>query len=38
MPMLRWEHGSEDRLNKAAIELFDEQGFENTSVIGLPID
>jgi hypothetical protein len=36
--MLRWEHGSEDRLNKAAIELFDEQGFENTSVIGLPID
>ena len=31
--MPRWEHGSEDRLKKAAIELFDEQGFENTSVI-----
>jgi AcrR family transcriptional regulator len=30
---LRWEHGSEERLKKAAIELFDEQGFENTSVI-----
>ena len=30
--MPRWEHGSEDRLKKAAIELFDEQGFENTSV------
>jgi AcrR family transcriptional regulator len=29
----RWEHGSEDRLKKAAIKLFDEQGFENTSVI-----
>ena len=31
--MPRWEHGSEDRLKKAAIELFDEQGFEKTSVI-----
>ena len=25
--MPRWEQGSEDRLKKAAIELFDEQGF-----------
>jgi AcrR family transcriptional regulator len=33
MAMPRWEHGSEDRLKKAAMELFDEQGFENTSVI-----
>jgi AcrR family transcriptional regulator len=31
--MPRWEHGSEDRLKKAAIKLFEEQGFENTSVI-----
>ena len=31
--MPRWEHGSEDRLQKAAIELFKERGFENTSVI-----
>jgi AcrR family transcriptional regulator len=31
--MPRWEHGSEDRLKKAALELFDEQGFEHTSVI-----
>jgi AcrR family transcriptional regulator len=31
--MPRWEHGSEDRLKKAAMELFEEQGFENTSVI-----
>jgi hypothetical protein len=31
--MPRWEHGSEERLKKAAIELFEEQGFENTSVI-----
>ena len=31
--MPRWEHGSEDRLKKAAIELFEEQGFEKTSVI-----
>src|ERR1700722_14684873 len=33
MLMPRWEHGSEERLKKAAIELFEEQGFENTSVI-----
>jgi AcrR family transcriptional regulator len=33
MSMPRWEHGSEERLKKAAIELFEEQGFENTSVI-----
>jgi AcrR family transcriptional regulator len=31
--MPRWEYGSEDRLRNAAIELFDEQGFEKTSVI-----
>jgi AcrR family transcriptional regulator len=31
--MPRWEHGSEERLKKAAIELFEEQGFEKTSVI-----
>jgi AcrR family transcriptional regulator len=31
--MPRWKHGSEDRLKRAAMELFDEQGFENTSVI-----
>src|SRR5271169_781655 len=31
--MPRWEYGSEERLKKAAIELFDEQGFEKTSVI-----
>ena len=31
--MPRWEHGSEDRLKKAAMELFHEQGFENTSVV-----
>lgn len=31
--MPRWEHGSEDRLKTAAIELFDEQGFEGTSVV-----
>ncbi len=31
--MPRWEHGSEDRLKSAALELFDERGFENTSVI-----
>ena len=31
--MPRWEHGSEDRLKTAALELFDEQGFEKTSVI-----
>jgi AcrR family transcriptional regulator len=31
--MPRWEHGSEDRLKQAAIELFEEQGFERTSVV-----
>jgi len=31
--MPRWEHGSEDRLKQAALELFEEQGFEKTSVI-----
>jgi AcrR family transcriptional regulator len=31
--MPRWEQGSEERLKKAAIELFEKQGFENTSVI-----
>jgi AcrR family transcriptional regulator len=31
--MPRWEHGSEERLKKAALELFEEQGFENTSVV-----
>jgi AcrR family transcriptional regulator len=28
----RWEHGSEERLQEAALELFEEQGFESTSV------
>jgi AcrR family transcriptional regulator len=31
--MPRWEHGSEDRLKKAAMELFDEQGFANTTAV-----
>src|SRR5580704_1123602 len=31
--MPRWEHGSEERLKAAAIALFEEQGFEKTSVI-----
>ena len=31
--MPRWEHGSEERLKKAALELFEEQGFESTSVV-----
>ncbi|GAB7070996.1 TetR family transcriptional regulator [Mycobacterium hodleri] len=31
--MPRWEHGSEGRLKQAAMELFDEQGFENTSAV-----
>lgn len=30
--MPRWEHGSEERMQKAAMDLFSEQGFENTSV------
>ena len=31
--MPRWEHGSEDRLQIASIELFASRGFENTSVV-----
>lgn len=31
--MPRWEHGSEARLKTAALELFEAQGFEKTSVI-----
>ena len=33
--MPRWEQGSADRLTKAALELFEEQGFENTSVVDI---
>jgi len=29
----RWEHGSKERLKQAATELFDEQGFGNTSAV-----
>jgi AcrR family transcriptional regulator len=31
--MPRWEHGSEERLKQAAMALFDEQGFQNTSAV-----
>jgi AcrR family transcriptional regulator len=31
--MPRWEQGSADRLTRAALELFEEQGFESTSVV-----
>jgi AcrR family transcriptional regulator len=31
--MPRWEHGSEERLKQAAMELFEEQGFEDTSAV-----
>ncbi|AXX31016.1 TetR family transcriptional regulator [Actinosynnema pretiosum subsp. pretiosum] len=31
--MPRWEHGSGDRLKQAAMELFEEQGFEGTSAV-----
>lgn len=31
--MPRWEHGSDERLKQAALELFEEQGFENTSAV-----
>lgn len=31
--MPRWEYGSEERLKQAAMELFDEQGFQNTSAV-----
>jgi AcrR family transcriptional regulator len=31
--MPRWEQGSEERMKQAAMELFDEQGFEATSAV-----
>jgi AcrR family transcriptional regulator len=31
--MPRWEHGSAERLKRAALELFEEQGFEETSAV-----
>jgi AcrR family transcriptional regulator len=31
--MPRWEHGSAERLRQAAMELFGEQGFEETSAV-----
>lgn len=31
--MPRWEHGTEERLKQAAMELFEEQGFPNTSAV-----
>jgi AcrR family transcriptional regulator len=31
--MPRWEHGSEERLKQAAMELFEEQGFEGTTAV-----
>ena len=31
--MPRWEHGSEERMKQAAMELFEEQGFEDTSAV-----
>ncbi|MBW0105575.1 TetR family transcriptional regulator [Pseudonocardia sp. KRD291] len=31
--MPRWEQGSADRLTRAALELFEEQGFDSTSVV-----
>jgi AcrR family transcriptional regulator len=31
--MPRWEHGSKERLKQAAMELFDEQGYPNTSAV-----
>ncbi|QJY48048.1 TetR family transcriptional regulator [Pseudonocardia broussonetiae] len=31
--MPRWEEGSADRLTRAALELFEERGFESTSVV-----
>lgn len=31
--MPRWEHGSAERLKQAAMELFEEQGFEDTSAV-----
>jgi AcrR family transcriptional regulator len=29
----RWEHGSEERLKQAALELFEEQGFQDTTAV-----
>jgi AcrR family transcriptional regulator len=31
--MPRWEHGTEERLKQAAMELFEDQGFEETSAV-----
>lgn len=31
--MPRWEHGSKERLQQAALELFAEQGFQHTSAV-----
>lgn len=31
--MPRWEHGSEERMKQAAMELFEEQGFDATSAV-----
>ena len=31
--MPRWEQGSKERLQQAAMELFEEQGFQNTSAV-----
>ncbi|MDT5068701.1 MAG: hypothetical protein QOK02_4856 [Mycobacterium sp.] len=31
--MPRWEHGSEERLKQAALELFEEQGFQDTTAV-----
>jgi AcrR family transcriptional regulator len=31
--MPRWEHGSEERMKQAAMELFEEQGFDETSAV-----
>jgi AcrR family transcriptional regulator len=31
--MPRWEHGSQDRLKQAAMELFEEQGFQATTAV-----
>lgn len=31
--MPRWESGSDERLKQAALDLFDEQGFENTTAV-----
>src|SRR3954447_7082112 len=33
--MGRWQPGAQDRLQQAALELFAEQGFEQTSVAGI---